>query len=111
MYARLSGLPVMIMTVLPAQLRNALSQAGINSTHYAGHSFRIGAASTAAAKEVEHSIIKMLECWESTAYTQYIRTLRDSLLVVISVIMSPDWQRCYSSPYPTLCCLGNKYVQ
>ena len=30
------------------EVRKALSRAGYNGSHYAGHSFRIGAATTAA---------------------------------------------------------------
>ena len=40
-----------------SQLRGVLSDAGIDNTHYTGHSFRIGAASTAAAKGIEDSKI------------------------------------------------------
>ena len=42
------------------ELRSALSKAGIESSNYSGHSFRIGAASTAAAKEFDDSLIKVL---------------------------------------------------
>ena len=47
---------------------DALSRVGINQSKYCGHSFRIGAAMTAAAKGVEDSVIKTLGCWESVAY-------------------------------------------
>lgn len=67
---------------LVSHLRKALTEAGIDSTHYAGHSFRIGAASTAAAKGIEDSKIKMLGRWESAAYLQYIRTPRESLAAI-----------------------------
>ena len=40
---------------------------------YAGHSFRIGAASTAAANGIEVSIIQTLGRWISSAYLDYIR--------------------------------------
>lgn len=46
----------------------ALSTLGYNSELYAGHSFRIGAATTAAKRGVENSKIKMLGRWESSAY-------------------------------------------
>ena len=48
-----------------AQVRDALVAAGINEGSYSGHSFRIGAATTAAAKGVEESVIKTLVRWES----------------------------------------------
>ena len=54
--------------------REALSQAGINASNYAGHSFRIGAATVAAAVGIQDSTIKMLGRWKSEAYQLYIRT-------------------------------------
>ncbi len=58
------------------ELREALSSAGV---HYAGHSFRIGAATTAATQGMPDSLIKTLGRWESAAYTLYIRTPRSTL--------------------------------
>jgi len=43
-----------------ARVRSALTVAGIQASQFAGHSFRIGAASTAAAKGVKDSLIKTL---------------------------------------------------
>ena len=58
---------------LVAELRQALSACGFDCNLYAGHSFRIGATTTAAAKSVEDSTIGTLgRCW-SDAYQQYIR--------------------------------------
>ena len=45
---------------------------------YSGHSFRIGAATT-ALMDVEDSVIKMLGWWESAAYQWYICTHKDTL--------------------------------
>ena len=61
------------------RVREGLQAAGINAAHYAGHSFRIGAATTAAAQGVEDSLIKTLGRWESSAYLLYIRIPRDRL--------------------------------
>ena len=41
-------------------VRDALKRAGIRADKYAGHSFRIGAATTAAARGIDDSIIKTL---------------------------------------------------
>ena len=46
----------------------ALQQSGINPAHYSGHSFRISAATTAAAYGLEDSLIQTLGRWESTAF-------------------------------------------
>ena len=64
------------------ELRVALSAGGIDASAYAGHSFRIGAATTAAACGLPESLIKMLGRWESTAYMLYIRTPRSTLCSV-----------------------------
>ena len=42
-------------------VRDALRRTGVNAGCYAGHSFRIGAATTAAARGLEDSTIQMLE--------------------------------------------------
>ena len=49
------------------------------TTQYSGHSFRAGAATTAAAMRVEDSLIKTLGRWESAAYLLYIRIPREEL--------------------------------
>ena len=49
---------------------------------YSGHSFRIGAATTAASVGVEDSLIKTLGRWESSAYLLYVRVPRDRLALV-----------------------------
>lgn len=50
-------------------VRQALGKAGLDASKYCGHSFRIGAATTAAKKGMEDSIIKTLGRWRSLAYT------------------------------------------
>ena len=65
-----------------AAVREALVASGVNPSHYAGHSFRIGAATTAAGCGLQDSLIKTLGRWESSAYTLYIRTPRETLCAV-----------------------------
>ena len=60
-------------------VREALSAMGVDSSQYAGHSFRIGAATAAAACGLNDSTIQMLGRWRSSAYQLYIRTPRDTL--------------------------------
>ena len=61
------------------RVREALRKEGVDHSKYCGHSFRIGAATTAAAKGVEDCIIKTLGRWESLAYLQYIKLPREQL--------------------------------
>lgn len=60
-------------------VRDALRQAGVDAGRYAGHSFRIGAATTAAARGLEDSTIQTLGRWKSLAYLEYIRIPRQQL--------------------------------
>ena len=70
-------------SALVSQLRKALSSAGFDPSKYAGHSFRIGAATTAAACGVPVDIIKTLGRWRSQAYQLYIQ-IPESQLSAIS---------------------------
>ena len=69
-------------------VREALAKAGIDQTKYCGHSFRIGAATTAAAKGVEDCIITTLGRWESLAYLQYVKLPREQLSGYSAVLAS-----------------------
>ena len=71
-------------------MRGALLAAGIDASKYAGHSFRIGAATTAARKGVQDSLIKTMGHWESSAYTLYIWTPRETLCVVAGTLVSSN---------------------
>ena len=74
-----------------AQIRQALVGCGLDPTKYAGHSFRIGAATSAASKGINDSTIKLLGRWESEAYQIYIRTPRDALARFSAVLgANPD---------------------
>ena len=64
---------------LVVAVRQALEKAGLDARKYCGHSFRIGAATTAAKKGMEDSVIKTLGRWRSLAYLEYIRIPRDQL--------------------------------
>lgn len=67
---------------LVAQVREALSQTGFNVKNFTGHSFRIGAASTAARAGLNDSLIQTLGRWRSAAFMSYIRTPADELAAV-----------------------------
>ena len=68
-------------------VRQALQEAGIDSKPYFGHSFRIGAATTAAKEGVGDATIKMLGRWRSNAYQLYIKTPREHLAAVSSQLV------------------------
>ena len=65
--------------LLVSELRKALAEAGLKPENYAGHSFRIGAATTAAACGIPVKIIKTLGHWKSQAYQLYVRLPTDQL--------------------------------
>ena len=60
-------------------VREALLTLAYNGASYAGHSFRIGAATTAAAAGVEDSTIQILGRWSSDAFKRYIRLSQEDL--------------------------------
>lgn len=62
-----------------AKVREALQAVGLPCDKFAGHSFRIGAATTAAKVGVEDSVIRMLGRWNSAAFLSYVRTPREQL--------------------------------
>ena len=55
------------------EIRSALTKAKLPARDYAGHSFRIGAATTAAVAGLEDSLIQTLGRWKSSAYLTYVR--------------------------------------
>ncbi|VDI28484.1 Hypothetical predicted protein [Mytilus galloprovincialis] len=57
-----------------SSLRQLLDTLGYNTVKFCGHSFRIGAATSAAACGVEDHIIQTLGRWSLDCYIRYIRT-------------------------------------
>ena len=68
-------------TQLSNFLQSTLSAVGITGT-YSGHSFRIGAATTAAQQGLPDHLIKTMGHWSSDAYLLYVRTPVESILNV-----------------------------
>ncbi len=56
------------------QLKSILLSAGISATNFSSHSFRIGAATSAAQKGLTKHQIQTLGRWSSEAFQSYIRT-------------------------------------
>ena len=69
---------------LVREIRAALQGSGLDPSLYSGHSFRSGAATTAAAAGVPDSLIKILGRWESSAYLRYVQLPRESLSAISS---------------------------
>ena len=71
-----------------SHVHQALAAEGIDTQYYKGHSFRIGAATTAAACGLSESLIKTLGRWSSSAYQLYIRTPPSEPSMVTSKLSS-----------------------
>ena len=61
------------------RIRAALARSGLDHLKYAGHSFRSGAATTAAQCGLNDATIKLLGRWQSCAYLLYVKTPRHVL--------------------------------
>ena len=68
------------------QLRSVLVSLGLPKELYAGHSFRIGAATTAAMAGVEDATIQILGRLQSAAYLQYVRMPSEQLARLSAVL-------------------------
>ncbi len=79
---------ILTRTVLVASVRKALAASGIDSSRYSGHSFRIGAVTTAALVGLPDHTITMLGRWESSAYQLYVRTPAEEMASVSSRLVS-----------------------
>ena len=74
---------------LVTKLKESIQAAGVNCTAYSGHSFRSGAATTAARQGIGDATIKMLGRWKSSAYQLYIKTPREQLAAVSRALAHP----------------------
>jgi hypothetical protein len=60
-------------------LKQVLKSAGHDDSKYTGHSFRIGAATSAATAHIEDHMIKTLGRWASDSYCRYIITPKSAI--------------------------------
>ena len=87
LFCDLDGSPLTKNRVV-SKVRLVLQTVGLDDKAYAGHSFRIGAATTAAERGLEDSLIKALGRWESDAFQLYIRTPREKLTAITQILSS-----------------------
>ena len=67
-----SGRPL-TKDALTAETRQFLSHLGCQASDYAGHSYRIGAATAAASAGLPPWLVKTLGRWSSDCYDRYIQ--------------------------------------
>ena len=72
------------------EIKLLLQATGVDPSPYSGHSFRIGAATTAAQAGLDAALIQTLGRWKSSAYQIYIRIPRESLATVSQVMVSAN---------------------
>ncbi|CAC5392058.1 unnamed protein product [Mytilus coruscus] len=60
-------------------LRHVLDICGYNSSLYNGHSFRIGASTSAGSVNIQDHLIKTFGRWTSDSYCRYIRISKDTI--------------------------------
>ena len=85
LFCRKSGTPLSRSRFVDS-VRSALTKANLPADVFAGHSFRIGAATTAASAGICDSSIQSLGRWKSNAYLLYIRAEPQKLAKVSSTM-------------------------
>lgn len=68
-------------------LNRLLNVIGLDPSKYSGHSFRIGAATSAATAGLQDHMIKTLGRWTSDAYNRYIHTSEVALKRAFSTLV------------------------
>ena len=73
---------------LVQKLREHLAEGGVDSAKFSGHSFRIGAATTASERGIQDSMIQTLGQWKSAAYLRYVCIPRQELASISRTLVS-----------------------
>ena len=68
--------------LLVQRMRATLGEANIDCSRFLGHSFRIGAATTAIARGISESTVQTLGRWASDSFKRYVRIPREDLAQV-----------------------------
>lgn len=69
-------------------VKQLISRLGLDTTKYSGHSFRIGAASSACSARLEDHLIRTLGRWSSDCYRTYIRTPKQVIQAAQKALLS-----------------------
>ena len=85
LFVNASGKPL-TKHALTSETRKFLAQAGFNASNFAGHSYRIGAATTAASAKLPSWLIKTLGRWSSDCYERYIQIPPSTLSSVAATL-------------------------
>ena len=72
---------------LIAEVWSALQGSGLDLSWYTGHSFRIGATTSAAQAGLSDPLIQILGRWRSSAFQCYLRTPASTLVSVSQAIL------------------------
>ena len=92
LFTKQGGLP-MRRRQFAQGVQQALQTSGAIGQHFNGHSFRIGAATSASQAGVPETVIKILGRWSSMTYQQYIRPGTNELAAVARDIAGPGRQQ------------------
>ena len=74
------------------KLRSALETTGRNAKNFAGHSFCVRAATTAAERGLEDSTIKALGRWHSSAHMAYVHLSKEQLAKAAPILSAASPQ-------------------
>ena len=72
------------------ELRKILRTLGLPDDQYAGHSFHIGEATSAACTGVQDSTIQVLGRWQSAAFMTYVKSSQDRLAELSCTLAQHD---------------------
>ena len=61
-------------SVFMLHVKRIISRLGLDSANFTGHSFRVGASTSASSARLEDHLIRTLGRWSSDCYRTYIRT-------------------------------------